>query len=92
MREISLIINNKPVKANPGTRILEAAIDAGIDIPHSCYVPNVEPPVQACKLCVVEVSGRIVQACSELVIEGMEVTTSNPELERMRRQRLHFPG
>ncbi len=92
MKEISLQINKEQVKAQTGMKVLEAALNAGIDIPHSCYVPNIEPAVEECKLCVVEIDGRIVTACTEPVEDGMVVVTSNTELENMRRRRLHFPG
>ncbi|MEI6500894.1 MAG: 2Fe-2S iron-sulfur cluster-binding protein, partial [Armatimonadota bacterium] len=39
---ISLHINNRPVTAAPGTNLLQAALDAGIDIPHLCYDQRLE--------------------------------------------------
>ena len=92
MKEINLIINEEQIKARPGMKVLEAALHSGIDIPHACYVPNIDPPVEECKLCVVEIEGSIMTACTTPVTEGMVVTTNTPELESLRRKRLHFPG
>ena len=92
MKTVRLIIDGKHIEAPSGTKLLPAALNAGINITHACYIPDVDPPVGQCKLCVVETDGRIVNACSEPVAEGMVVITSNLELERLRRSRLQFPG
>ena len=92
MNTVSLIINGTRIQAPSGIKLLPAALNAGIDIPHACYVPNIDPPVEECQLCVVEIDGRIVTACTEPVADGMVVITSNPELDRLRRSRLQFPG
>ncbi len=92
MNNVRLVIDGTRIQASSGTKLLPAALNAGIDIPHACYVPNIDPPVEECRLCVVETNGRIVTACTEPIAEGMVVTTRNPELERLRRSRLQFPG
>jgi len=92
MKKINLIVNGELIKSEPCTSVLQAALDAGIDIPHACYVPDADLPVEECKLCIVEIDGRIATACTEPVTEGMIIFTSTQEIERMRRRRLHFPG
>ena len=92
MNTVSLTIDGTRIQAPSGTKLLPAALNAGIDIPHACYVPDIDPPVEECRLCVVEIDGRIVTACTEPVSEGMVITTKTPELERLRRSRLQFPG
>ena len=92
MKKINLTIDGKQIQAESGMTILEAALNARLSIPNSCYVPNIEPPVHECNLCVVEIDGHIDTACTVPVSDGMVVTTSNQELETMRRRRIHFPG
>ena len=86
MEQIELIIDDKRVTANAGTKILQAALDAEIYIPNLCYIPEAELPYGACRLCYVEVEGRgLVTACTLPVRNGMVVRTQTPEVMRVRR-------
>ena len=76
---VNLTINNIPVKVPRGTKIMQAALEIGIDIPHLCY--HEDQRIKAhCRLCSVEVTGkrRLLAACSTEVWEGMEVHTDTP--------------
>ncbi|GAI38646.1 unnamed protein product [marine sediment metagenome] len=53
-KEVTLIINDKEVKAGQGMTILEAAQSVGIDIPTLCYHKKLTP-YGACRLCTVEI-------------------------------------
>ncbi len=53
---VNLTINGREVQARPGQTILEAAQDAGIEIPTLCHDPRLEP-YGACRMCLVEVEG-----------------------------------
>ena len=57
MGEISLKIDDREVKAEEGTTILEAAKSVGIDIPTLCYHPALSPS-GACRLCSVEIENK----------------------------------
>ena len=92
MSTLPIIIDGIHVQAEPGRTILEAALHANIQIPHACYEPNANPPVGGCRLCCVELNGKIVYACSEVVAENMRIRTKTSELEKLRHKRLHFPG
>ncbi len=83
---INLTIDNQKVKAREGVKILEAAIEYGIEIPHLCYHPELEP-FGGCRLCLVEVEGEdhLVSSCVAPVAEGMEVHTSSPRIQRARK-------
>ena len=83
---MDLTIDGRQVTAEPGTTILQAARDAGIDIPTLCQDDRLEP-FAACRLCLVEVEGaRGPQvACATTVNDGMVVTTSTDEIEEQRR-------
>jgi len=83
---IKLSIDGRQVKVEPGTKILKAALDAGIFIPNLCYLPEADLPFAGCRLCYVEVEGRgLVTACTQPVKNGMVVHTKTPEVNRLRR-------
>ena len=76
---VHLTINHIPVTVPKGTKILQAAQQAHIDIPHLCF--HEDQRIKAhCRLCSVEVIGRrrLYAACSTEVWEGMEVHTDTP--------------
>ncbi len=87
-QEISLTIDNTQVNVPEGTTILQAALGAGIDIPHLCYDPAWGlPPSSSCRLCLVELeaAGSLVPSCSHPVAAGMVVRTDTEKLRQTRR-------
>lgn len=83
---MNLTIDGRTVSFRPGQSVLEAALAAGIYIPHLCTHPDL--PVQAnCKLCVVSVAGRsdVVCSCETPAEDGMVVTTKSEDLTHRRR-------
>ena len=56
MSEFKLNINGRELTAQSGQTILEVALANGIDIPHLCCDPRLEPS-GACRLCLVEIEG-----------------------------------
>lgn len=87
MNEVTLNIDGVQVKTREGVTILEAALEAGIYIPHLCFLPEADPPIGSCRLCFVEITGRdnLVTACTETVSQGMEVHTNTSWVNRVRR-------
>ncbi len=89
---IGLQIDGKPVQANPGQSILEAAEAAGIRIPTLCNLKGLTPR-GACRLCLVEVKtwrGKIVPSCATAVEEGMDVVAHSERLQELRRMILEL--
>ncbi len=87
-QEISLTIDNTQVNVPEGTTILQAALNAGIDIPHLCYDPAWGlPPTSSCRLCLVELeaAGSLVPSCSHPAAAGMVVRTDTEKLRQTRR-------
>lgn len=85
MEQIHLTIDGQTITANAGQSVLEAALAAGIYIPHICTHPDL--PVQAnCKLCVVEIEGLNAPVCSceTQARDGMAVTTRSEDLTHRR--------
>ena len=73
---ISLTIDDQKIKVPEGTTILEAAKQAGIDIPTLCFLKEINE-VGDCRMCIVEVEGRrgFATSCIQTVEEGMVVHT-----------------
>lgn len=83
---IKLTIDGKKVEVPEGTSVLDAATKLDIPIPVLCHHPKLSP-FGGCRLCIVEIKGspRPLTSCTTPVSEGMEVTTSTPDIERMRK-------
>ncbi|MGB8648237.1 MAG: 2Fe-2S iron-sulfur cluster-binding protein [Anaerolineae bacterium] len=85
---VNLIIDDRPITAEHGETILQAARENGIAIPTLCYHEAVEP-YAACRLCVVELVGargsKLVAACTQPCEEGMTVRTSSQPVQASRR-------
>jgi predicted molibdopterin-dependent oxidoreductase YjgC len=81
-----LLINGRNITVPDGVTILDAARRNDIYIPTLCDDPRLEPH-GGCRLCLIQVKGmpRPVTACTTPVTEGMEVETSNDQIERQRR-------
>jgi formate dehydrogenase major subunit/NADH-quinone oxidoreductase subunit G len=87
MKEISLTIDGKRIKAREGETILWAALDNGIYIPNLCAIREVTEPFAACRLCFVEIEGEDepVTACTKPVREGIVVNTRGKNALRLAR-------
>ncbi len=87
----TLTIDGKPITAEEGATVLQAAEEAGIRIPTLCHLDGVYD-VGACRLCLVEVTGvpKLLPACTTKVAEGMEVRTDNERLRKYRRMTLEL--
>jgi polyferredoxin/ferredoxin len=85
---VNLTINGQKIQVAEGTTVLEAARQAGVDIPTLCYHPELTP-YGACRLCVVEVgrNGRssVTTSCTCAAEEGMEIQTDSPAALQTRR-------
>lgn len=66
-----------------GQTIMDAAMAAGIYIPHLCHNPEFKPH-GSCKLCTVTVNGRNVAACTMPAVEGQQVLSDTEELNAER--------
>ena len=87
---ISLTIDNVKVEVPAGTTVLEAAKQAGINIPTLCYLKDINA-IGACRMCVVNAGGRALQAACVLpVSEGMNVQTNTPQIRQYRRNLLEL--
>ena len=81
---VSISLDGVAVRAAKGSTVLDAALAAGIYIPHLCHHPDLEP-VGVCRLCMVEIEGRLTLSCRTTVAEGLVVKTSSPAVDQVRR-------
>lgn len=81
-----ITIDGKETVVSEGTTILEAARLLKVPIPTLCHHPKLLP-FGGCRLCIVSVKGsrRPVASCTTPVTDGMEVTTSTPEIIELRK-------
>ena len=83
---VALHIDGVAVSVPAGTSILRAAALAGINIPKLCATDNLAA-FGSCRICAVAIAGRngTPAACTTPVVAGMQVTTQNTQLARLRR-------
>ena len=89
MSQVKITINGKEYVADTEKTLLDNILSNGIYLPHLCHNKDLES-YGGCGLCLVEVEGirKPLRACSVSVTEGMNVTTSTPELEKSRKATL----
>jgi bidirectional [NiFe] hydrogenase diaphorase subunit len=82
----TLRIDGADVAGTDGQSILAVATENGIDIPTMCHLDGLSD-TGSCRLCVVEVAGsnKLTPACTTLVTEGMDVTTTSDQLVEYRK-------
>jgi len=83
---VTLQIDGVSVTVPEGTSVLRAAAEADINIPKLCASDNLEA-FGSCRICAVEIEGRrgTPASCTTPAENGMQVTTQNDKLGRLRR-------
>src|SRR3954464_5578165 len=81
---VTCTIDGVEVTVPAGATIYTAAKEVGIDIPVLCHDERYDP-VGVCRMCAVDVGGRVLAAaCVRPGEEGMEATTARARVERQR--------
>ncbi len=83
---VSLTIDGQTIDVPVGTTIIDACKALGIEVPTLCYLETLTP-INACRVCVVEVEGArvLAPACSRKVEGGMAVKTRSPRVDLSRK-------
>ena len=81
---VTFVVNGTEVTAPRGTMIVDAAKQAGVDIPIFCYEPRLGSPIGACRMCLVEVEGMrgLPPACTLPVADGMVCHTDTDAVKQ----------
>jgi NADH-quinone oxidoreductase subunit G len=80
METVTLTIDGRPVTVAKGITVLQAAIEAGIQVPYYCYHPGLGIDA-SCRVCLVKIEKmpKLQTSCSTPVAEGMVVHTKDAE-------------
>ncbi|NOQ34463.1 MAG: 2Fe-2S iron-sulfur cluster binding domain-containing protein [Methylococcaceae bacterium] len=78
-------IDGQQIPFEEGQTIMDAAMAAGIYIPHLCHNPEFTPH-GSCKLCEVKLNGRNCSACTFPAADGQEVESNTEELNTLRKR------
>lgn len=83
---VTITIDQQKITVEESTTIMEAAQKAHIQIPHLCYLKDINE-IGACRICVVELEGKdkLVTACNTVVQEGMVIYTNSPKVRATRK-------
>ncbi len=82
-------INGKRYGVEEGKSILQVCEENNIYIPHLCYHPDLEPQAK-CRLCLVEINGKIDTSCNNKVRKGLIIKTDTPEIIKFRKLNLEL--
>jgi len=86
-----LTIDGMEVTVEPGTSILQAAEQLGIEIPRFCYHDRLSVPAN-CRMCLVDVEGapKPMASCAMPCAEDMKVHTKNETIQQARKGVMEF--
>ena len=89
--QVEFEIDGKKLKVGRGTNVLEAALDAGLQIPHFCYHKKLSITA-SCRMCMVDVDGlpRPQPSCVTPVTPGMVVHTHTHRVVEAQKAVLEF--
>jgi hypothetical protein len=88
---VKVKIDDREVDVPPGSNIIDAAAQLGVEIPTLCYLKGYEAS-NSCQVCTVKDrrSGRLISACGTKVVEGMEIDNETEEIHDVRRTALEL--
>ena len=82
-------LDGKSIPFQDGDTIMDAALRAGEYIPHLCHNPEFTPH-GSCRVCIVEVNGRHMSACTLPAMENMQVGNLTGAITEKRRNLLQM--
>ncbi|XP_052094815.1 NADH-ubiquinone oxidoreductase 75 kDa subunit, mitochondrial-like [Mytilus californianus] len=89
--KVEVFVDDKQVFVPPGTTVLQACAEAGVEIPRFCYHDRLSIAGN-CRMCLVEVekSAKPVASCAMPVMKGMRVKTDSPATRKAREGVMEF--
>ncbi len=77
-------LDGREIPFRAGDTIMDAALAAGVYIPHLCHNPEFTPH-GSCRVCVVRVGGRHLSACTQPAAPDLEVESDSERVNAYRR-------
>ena len=89
--QIRFKLDDRELTVPPGTLVIEAARQQGIEVPSFCYYKGLALQA-ACRMCLVEVekAPKLQTACTLAAVNGMVVRTNTPQVHEARKSMLEF--
>lgn len=86
MEKISINVNGRDYRVDPGQTVLQACTSLGFDIPNLCWHPRTEV-YGGCRLCIVEIEGMrgLPISCGTDVRDGMVIRTDTEDIHKVRK-------
>ncbi|PIP28451.1 MAG: hypothetical protein COX29_01145 [Candidatus Moranbacteria bacterium CG23_combo_of_CG06-09_8_20_14_all_35_22] len=86
---MNIKINNKIYKVKEWETVLDVCRREGIRIPTLCGFEGL-PREAVCRLCLVEIGGRLVASCTAKAFDGLEIITESDDINKARRINLEL--
>ncbi|MFA4960722.1 MAG: [FeFe] hydrogenase, group A [Candidatus Pacearchaeota archaeon] len=86
---MKITLNNKQIEAPERKTILQICELNGIKIPTLCYHKNLFPEAR-CRICLVEMNGKLVTACSTIPSENCKILTNTSRVIKARKANLQL--
>lgn len=80
----TITIDGQEIPFRAGQTIMDAALAAGVYIPHLCHRQGLTPH-GSCKLCVVDIASRSASACTMPAVAGQQISNNTPALNEVRK-------
>src|SRR5438309_6086952 len=89
--QIKFKLDDRELTVAPGTLVIEAAREQGIEVPSFCYYSGLALQA-ACRMCLVEVekAPKLQTACTLVAVNGMVVRSDTPQVHEARKSMLEF--
>lgn len=88
---VEVFVDGKQVLVPPGTTVLQACAEAGVEIPRFCYHERLSIAGN-CRMCLVEIekSPKPQASCAMPVMKGMRIKTDSPVVKKAREGVMEF--
>lgn len=84
MDQVTITVNGEQKRVPEGKQLLAVLREMGITIPALCFHPDFAPE-ENCRLCLVEVNGKVTTSCNVKTKEGMTVQTDTEQVKELRK-------
>jgi len=91
VENVEVFVDNKPVMVPPGSTVLQACAEAGVEIPRFCYHERLSIAGN-CRMCLVEIekTPKAQASCAMPVMKGMKILTDSEKTKKAREGVMEF--